>query len=206
MTSGRVASQHERIRVGVYRSAAYRGARFPPVVRAEPTEDPPTPTGRDRMDKSHRPIGITALAFVAILVGLYSQVAALALLVGGVVFGLVGTASTTSLVAIGAVYFGLMVAAYLVGFGLWMQRHWSWAGAFVVFAVLIAVSFFTALVSGNTGSAVVPMAGAGIALAYLFLPSTRARLLGTAAPQPTRATDEGVSTDAPALDATPSTR
>jgi hypothetical protein len=158
------------------------------------------------MNKSHRPIGITALAFVSVLVGLYSQVAALALLIGGVVFGLTGTASTTALVVIGAVYFGLMVAAYLVGFGLWMQRRWSWAGGLVVFGVLIAVSFFTALVAGNTGSAIVPMVGAAVAIAYLFLPATRARLLGIETTERTQAPDEAGTSDAPAFDATPSAR
>ena len=38
---------------------------------------------------------------------------------------------------------GLTVAAYLLGYGFWTGKHWSWAGGMVVFAVwVIGASIF----------------------------------------------------------------
>ena len=86
------------------------------------------------MDMQKRPLGITALAFTSIVVGLYCQVAAIALLLGGMVGGVFSADITAVVIAIGALYLGLMGAAYFVGFGFWTQRHWSWAGGIVVFS------------------------------------------------------------------------
>ncbi len=86
------------------------------------------------MDTQKRPLGITALAFTSIVVGLYSQVTAIALLLGGMVGGVFSADITAVVIAIGALNLGLMGAAYFVGFGFWTQRHWSWAGGIVVFS------------------------------------------------------------------------
>ena len=50
------------------------------------------------MDKQKRPLGITALAFTSIVVGLYSQVAAIALLLGGMLGGVFRADTTAALV------------------------------------------------------------------------------------------------------------
>jgi len=128
------------------------------------------------MNRTHRPVGTTALALASVTVGLYSQVAAMVMLLGGVALGMVGQAHTTFLVAFGAVYLGLMVASYVVGCGFWMQRHWSWTGGVVVFGTLIVISTLTAVVSGNLW-AIAPAVGGGLAIAYLWRPATRERLV-----------------------------
>jgi O-antigen ligase len=132
------------------------------------------------MKKTRRPVGITALAFGSVVTGLYSQVASAALLLGGTVSGLLGASDTRIVLVLGAIFFGLMVAAYLVGFGFWTQRRWSWAGGIVVFATLIAASVLLAS-AGSVLSATALVIGAGAAIAYLLRPATRAWLLGTSA-------------------------
>jgi hypothetical protein len=131
------------------------------------------------MDKQKRPLGITALAFTSIVVGLYCQVAAIALLLGGMLGGVFSADITAIVIAIGALYLGLMGAAYFVGFGFWTQRHWSWAGGVVVFSALIVSSVALALITTNVVAALVPSLGAGVAIWYLLRPATKAQLLGT---------------------------
>jgi hypothetical protein len=131
------------------------------------------------MDKQKRPLGITALAFTSIVVGLYSQVAAIALLLGGMLGGVFSADSTAIVIAIGALYLGLMGAAYFVGFGFWTQRHWSWAGGIVVFSTVIVSSVALALITTNVVAALVPTLGAGAAIWYLLRPATKTQLLGT---------------------------
>ena len=130
------------------------------------------------MNKHTRPLGITALAFASIIVG--------HLLPGrgdgpapraGRSAGVAGTDTAAALLILGAVYLGLMVAAYFVGYGFWSQRHWSWAGGIVVFATLIVLSVFMLLLSANVLSVLVPGAGAAVAIWYLLRPETRAQLL-----------------------------
>jgi hypothetical protein len=156
------------------------------------------------MNRTHRPFGTTALSLASVAVGLYSQVAAMAMLLGGVALGLVSAAHTTFLIAFGAVYLGLMVAAYVVGFGFWMQRHWSWTGGVVVFGTLIGISTLTALVLGNLW-ALAPAVGGGVAIAYLWRQETRERLAaGPSATTAAPAEDLPV-TSAPESMATPAT-
>jgi hypothetical protein len=131
------------------------------------------------MDWQKRPLGITALAFTSIVVGLYSQVAAVALLLGAMLGGVFSADTTAVVIAIGALYLGLMGAAYFVGFGFWNQRHWSWAGGIVVFSTLIVSSVALALIATNVVAALVPSLGAAAAIWYLLRPATKTQLLGT---------------------------
>jgi hypothetical protein len=71
-----------------------------------------------------------------------------------------------------------MVAAYFVGYGLWSQRHWAWAGSLVVFATLIVLSVFMLLLSANILSVLVPGAAAAVSIWYLLRPEIRAQLIG----------------------------
>jgi hypothetical protein len=129
------------------------------------------------MNKHTRPLGITSLAFASVIVGIFCQVAAMALLLGGTLAGVAGTDTAAALLILGAVYLGLMVAAYFVGYGLWSQRRWSWAGGLVVFATLIVLSVFMLLLSANVLSVLVPGAAAAVSIWYLLRPETRAQLL-----------------------------
>jgi hypothetical protein len=130
------------------------------------------------MNKHKRPLGITALTFVSVMVGLYCQMAALALLMGGMLGGVVGSDLTGVVLAMGALNLGLMGAAYFLGYGFWTQRHWAWAGGIVVFSMLIVTSILLVLISSNMISAIGPSLGAAAAIWYLFRPATKALLLG----------------------------
>jgi hypothetical protein len=130
------------------------------------------------MDKPKRPLGITALAFASIIVGIFCQVAAIALLLGGTLSGVVGTDMAVALLVVGALYLGLMGAAYFVGYGFWSQSHWSWAAGIVVYATLIVISVFMFVLSANIVSVIGPAVGGAAAIWYLLRPGTRAHLLG----------------------------
>jgi hypothetical protein len=132
-----------------------------------------------------RPIGITALAFASIVIGLYCQIAAIALLMGSMVGGVFG-AEVAVVIVLGAVYFGLMVAAYFVGYGFWTLRHWSWAGGIVVFSTFIAAAILLGVISTNVTALIGLSAAAAAAIWYLLRSDTRARLLGPS----TRATGD----------------
>jgi hypothetical protein len=131
------------------------------------------------MDKQKRPLGLTALAVASVAAGIYCMVAAIALLFGGTLGGVFGADGTAVVIAIGALYLGVVVAAYFVGYGFWTQRPWSWAGGIVVFGALIVTSVLLTLVSGDLVSGIVPSIAFAAAIWYLLRPATKAQLLGT---------------------------
>jgi hypothetical protein len=147
----------------------------------------------------HRSFGVTTLAFSTIMVALYSQVAAIALLLTGSVFTAAGSLQGAVALITGAVYLGLTVAAYLVGYGLWTGKPWSWAGGLVVFGTLIGASIFLSIISSVFVSALLPSVGAVVGIAYLRRASVRAELLGS---EPSVDTSSGtVSTQLDAAEA-----
>ncbi len=124
-----------------------------------------------------RSIGVTALAFSAVMVALYSQYAAVALLLTGSVSNTAGSSLGPITVITGALFMGLTVAAYLVGYGFWTGKHWSWAGGMVVFVTLVAASFILSVISTNFTSLVLPSIGAIVAMTYLQRSPVRRELL-----------------------------
>jgi len=127
----------------------------------------------------HRSFGVTALAFGSIMAALYCQVAAIALLLTGSVFTAASSMDGAVALVTGAIFLGLTAAAYLVGFGFWTGKHWSWAGGLVVFAALIGANVLLSIISGTFVSALLPSIGAVVALVYMQRPSVRSELLGT---------------------------
>jgi hypothetical protein len=127
-----------------------------------------------------RPIGVTALAFASVVVGIYSLVTAIALLLGASIGAVVAGDGGTGAFLIGMIAFGLTFAAFFVGGGLWLQKHWAWAGGIVVFGTVIVVSLAMVVVGSGLFAAIVPIAAAAAAIAYLMRPSTKAELLGPA--------------------------
>ena len=113
----------------------------------------------------------------SVLVGLYCQFAAVALLVTGSVFASGGSGAAQAALLVGLLFLVLTVAAYAVVYGLWAGRGWAWAGSIVVFSALIAASVLLTLISTNIPSAVGPTIGASAALWYLIRPGTKAQLL-----------------------------
>ena len=130
----------------------------------------------------HRSFGVTALAFSSVMVAIYGQYAAIALLMTGSTFAPAGSWHAAISLITGAVFLGLTVAAYVVGFGLWARKHWAWAGGVAVFAVFAIANIFLSAIATNFISAVLPSAGAMVAVWYLHRPATRAELLGAEMP------------------------
>jgi hypothetical protein len=126
-----------------------------------------------------RSMEVTALAFFSVMVALYSQMAAIALILGGSIFAAAGSMHGAAALITGAVFLGVAVAAYAIGYAFWTRRHWSWAGGMVVFASLIVVNLVLSLISGNPLSAILPVVGSAIAIWQLQRPAIRAELLGT---------------------------
>ena len=141
-----------------------------------------------------RSLEVTALAFFSVMVALYSQMAAIALILGGSVFTAAGSMYGAAALLTGAVFLGLAVAAYAVGYAFWMCRHWSWAGGMVVFATLIGANLVLSLISGNPLSAVLPVVGSAIAIWQMQRPAVKAELLGTVVAKPAATTPEALET------------
>ena len=128
-----------------------------------------------------RSLGLTVLAFSSVIVGLYSQIAAIALILVGSVFTVAGSVHAGAALVLGAVYLGVTGAAYFVGFGFWTTRHWAWAGGMILFGALIVVSVALVLLTTNLLASFGPLIGSAVAIWYLRRPATKAELLGTEA-------------------------
>jgi hypothetical protein len=134
----------------------------------------------------HRSIGITALAFSSVMIGLYCQYAAMALILAGSVFTPTGSTPAAIALLVGVVFLGLTVAAYFVGYGFWTRKHWSWAGGIALFGVLVGASLVLSFMATDYLSSVSPAVVAVIAVWYLNRPAIRAELLGEKEPARTQ--------------------
>jgi hypothetical protein len=144
----------------------------------------------------NRSIGVTALAASTILVAIYGQYAAIFLLTTGSVSTPFGSFAGAASLVTGATFMGIIVAAYVVGFGLWTRRSWSWNGAIVVYAAFVVANIVFSILATNFVSAVLPTIGAIAAVAYLQRPAVRAEITGEAvlaAPQVAIAEAVGVA-------------
>ena len=129
-----------------------------------------------------RSFGVTTLAFSSVMVGLYCQYAAIALILTGSVFTAAGSFQAGLALITGAVFFGLTFAAYFVAYGLWTRKHWSWAGTVVLFATFIVANAALSVLSANPINTLVPAIGGGLALWFLARPAIKAELLGREVP------------------------
>ena len=141
-----------------------------------------------------RSLGVTALAFFSVMVALYSQMAAIALILGGSVFTAAGSVQGAAALLVGAVFLGVAVAAYAIGYAFWTRRHWSFAGGVTVFGTLIVANILLSLISGNPLSAVIPVVGSAIAIWELQRPAIKAELLGTEHVEANDAASESLKT------------
>jgi len=131
-----------------------------------------------------RSLGLTMLAVVSIVIGLYSLVAGIALLVAGLL-GTLGSATTTAGVfVVGALFMGIAFTALLVGGGFWLHKHWAWAGGMVMFGALIAVSLLAVPIGASLMSALLPIVSSVAAMWFMTRASVRRELLGAPADEP----------------------
>lgn len=124
----------------------------------------------------HRSLGVIALAFGSVMLALYSQLAAFALILSGSVFTTLGSLPAAAALILGATFLGIMLVAYGVGFGLWTAKPWAWVAANSVFGVFIVANLVLSVLAGSYASALVTTVAAGLALWYVRRPAIRAEL------------------------------
>ena len=129
-----------------------------------------------------RSFGVTVLAFSSVMIGLYCQFGAIALILAGSVFTPTGSTPAAFALVIGAVFLGLTFAAYFLGYGFWTRKHWSWAGGIALLGVLVGASLVLSFISSSYLSSISPIVVASFAVWYLNRPVIRAELLGQPEP------------------------
>lgn len=123
--------------------------------------------------KGARPTGVTVLAVLAAIGGVFALFAALGMLAGGALIGATGEAGIGGLAMLVGVFmlaygvFGL-VAAY----GLWKGLRWAWYLT-LVFAGIGAVMALFTLFSGEIFSALLSLAINGVIVWYLLSPEVQ---------------------------------
>ena len=125
-----------------------------------------------------RSLGVTTLAFASVMVALFCQFAAVALIMMGSLFAVAGSVPAVFTLVLGAVFLGLAFAAYFQGYGFWARKHWSWAGGVTLFVVFAVANVVLSTIATNFVSTILPALGAIVAVLYLHRPAVKAELLG----------------------------
>jgi hypothetical protein len=123
-----------------------------------------------------RSFGVTVLAFSTIMVALYSQYAALSLIVTGSVFAPSGELAAFLTIITGALFAGLTAASSVVGVALWLRKSWAWGWAMGIYLTFFVANAFLSALSGNFGSSILPTIGVAAAVVFLNRPHVRAEL------------------------------
>ena len=128
----------------------------------------------------HRSSGVTALALLATVQGIYGFVAAIALLFGGTLGMFVQAPTGVTTTVIGALFFALSLTSFGLGFGLWMRKSWAWTMGLVVYGAWIVVNLATLLVGASIFSVIMPVVLAGGIIWFLLQPRIKDELLSEA--------------------------
>jgi hypothetical protein len=136
------------------------------------------------MSTSARPTGVTIIAILAIIGGIFAIIAGLGLTIGGSILGgaLVASGETAGglfggmLAIFGVGTLALGVAEIVVGWGLWGLKSWAWMVSVIIFIVNIALTLLTALGGGDLISlnTIIGIAIPAIILYYLMTPPVKA--------------------------------
>jgi len=125
-----------------------------------------------------RPMGVIVLSMLAIVTGFVSIVSALALM-GVAQFGFLnGAAARGSVLTIfGVADLVIGIAAFVLAFGFWYSRNWSWSLGFAVYGIALVVSIITAALGIMTlGSVIVVAAVSVLTIWYLLQPQIKGTL------------------------------
>lgn len=124
-----------------------------------------------------RPTGVTILAVLAAIGGVFGLIGALGLLAGG---GLVAASGVAEASGVGGLFtiFGLIslvlsVLSLVLAYGFWMLKPWAWSLAIIVYGIDVVFTIISALQGGGLGGAILPLAIRGIILYYLFTPDVK---------------------------------
>lgn len=122
--------------------------------------------------------GLKALAIGSVVVALYCQLAAMALIFNAAFLADSGSVNGVLGLALGPVFLALSLAAYALAYGFWAIKHWSLTLGTAVFVALIGASLALAVISTNVTSVLMPALGAVLGIWYLHRPAIRAELVG----------------------------
>lgn len=120
-----------------------------------------------------RPMGITMLAVVSLVMGILSLASGLALLMGSLAF--IGvSASSGNVLALGALTFAMAPVSLGVGYGFWAIKPWAWAGGLALYCAMLGISAFAVLVAGVSVLSVAIHVGIAVfVIGYLLQPRVR---------------------------------
>ena len=141
-----------------------------PAASAAPTSAPPVSSAPAT---GARPLGVTVIAILAAISGVFGILAGLTLLVGGTAVGIaVGSAALGGLASvIGAVTLVMSILMLAFAWGAWGLQPWAWTLGIVLQAIAIVMGLYN-LFNGGSG-AVISIALAAAITYYLFQPDVR---------------------------------
>jgi len=132
-----------------------------------------------------RSSGVTALALLATIQGIYGLMASIALLFGGSLGLYVDAENGLGTLVLGALFFALSLVSFALGAGLWTTRSWAWTMGLVVYGAWIVVNLATVLVGASLFSVIMPVALAIGVIWFLLQPRIKSELLvDTTSPSP----------------------
>jgi hypothetical protein len=133
-----------------------------------------------------RSIGVTVLAFGTVMLAIYSQYAAISLLLTGSAFIVGGGLASVLTLIDGAAFLALAAIGYTVAFGLWTRRAWARTNAIALYATFLVANIMLSLLASNFVSAIVPTIAVVAGILYLRRADVRVEL---AAAEPGAALD-----------------
>lgn len=124
---------------------------------------------------SARPTGVTIIAVLAIIGGIFGILAGVAVLgLGGL-----ATAAGGTDVGVTAILFGLLLLVVAIGelafgIGAWGLKPWAWTLGVGIMAASIVISLLSGLINGNLTNQIVSIVIDAIVIYYLFTPGVKA--------------------------------
>ena len=129
-----------------------------------------------------RSLGVTLLAFGTALVAIYSQFAAISLLLTDRVAGATNGFESALTLITGLAFLALTLLAYATAVGLWFRWSWSARAAVAVYVTLFVANAALSIVLTNLVTAGVMTLGVVAALVYLRRPVVRTEIEGPRQP------------------------
>jgi hypothetical protein len=135
---------------------------------------PPSSTERAPTTTGGRPTGVTIIAILAAIGGVFGIFGGLILMLGGAAAGVAtGSAALGGLAAVlGAAFLAVAILYIVFAWGAWGLKPWAWTLGIGLAAVSIVLGLFS-LVNGDVSS-VISIAIAGAITYYLFRPEIQA--------------------------------
>jgi len=129
------------------------------------------------MFRPPRPIGVTVLTILQIIVGIIDiMIGILLLAVYAFALAFIGMGFSTAfaffLIPLAIVFFAFGFISFVLAYGLWMGRPWAWV-ATIIFSIIGLIVGVVGLIFGNLAN-VVPIILYGLILVYLGTASVRA--------------------------------